>query len=552
MTFHLGNKCECLSLLYVAAKPLISLHGTMNHLKNQNNPRLESLDQQRKPMVVPAIALMTCFCLMLIGLHAWSLWISHQGELEDSATTTKNMARALASHAERSFNIADSVLAEMVERVGQDGLDRRNVERMHSRMAGITRSSAEIQELFIYGADGTRLVSSLPTLLPGSDDDRDFFRYHMTHTNLNVYIGKPIRSRSSGIMTMPISRRINRADGSFGGVAMAALKLNYFGKFYDSFDLGPTGTIILALDDGTLLYRRPFKAAMVGTSIASGPVFQLYKKSGPTGTAMLTSKLDGIERLYSYRHLDGFPLLVATAQTKDEILNGWRIAVIKMSCVVTFAVCILAWGAFHMIRQLRVREVLEAELRAAHTSLELHNVSLSQLAETDSMTGLANRRRFEKTLITEQERAKRSGLPFSLIMLDVDYFKKFNDRYGHVAGDDCLRLVGNAIATGPRRPTDLAARYGGEEFAIILPETDSEGALAVAEKVRLAVQTLGITHSESLFGLVTISLGVHTCYPAHDANTPPLYSVQAADQMLYRAKMNGRNCVETDLYSVAS
>ncbi len=482
---------------------------------------------------------------MLVGLHGWSLWISREGQLADSATSTANMARALASHAERSLHIADAVLAEIVEKVDQSGADPLDVGRMHARMAHIVSNNLEMQELFLYGADGTRLATSLPSLLAGTNIDREFFRYHMSHTDLGIYIGKPIRSRSSGTLTIPISRRINRPDGSFGGVAMASLKLAFFGNFYDSFDLGRTGTIILALDDATLLYRRPFNEASVGTSIASGPVFQLYKKSGPVGTAMLVSKLDGIERLYSYRHLDGFPLLVATAQSKDEILAGWWTAVIKMSCVVVFAVGMLAWGGRRMIGQLRVREALESELRAARTALELRNLSLRDLADSDALTGLANRRRFDETLASEHERARRSGAPFSLIMVDVDYFKKFNDRYGHVAGDACLRRVAEAIATGPRRPADLAARYGGEEFAIILPDTDADGAHAVAEKIRLAVQALDIDHLDSPCGPVTISLGVHCCHPAATPDSAPLACIEAADQLLYQAKLQGRNCVAT-------
>ncbi|HBF51236.1 MAG TPA: diguanylate cyclase, partial [Massilia sp.] len=159
----------------------------------------------------------------------------------------------------------------------------------------------------------------------------------------------------------------------------------------------------------------------------------------------------------------------------------------------------------------------------------------------DVLTGLANRRRFDETLAAEHERARRSGMPFSLILLDVDYFKKYNDRYGHVAGDDCLRQVAGAIATGPRRPTDLAARYGGEEFAVILPDTDRDGACAVAEKIRQAVLALDVAHADSACGTVSISLGVHTCWPATDAASTPLACIEAADALLYRAKTDGRN-----------
>ncbi|MFK3738342.1 sensor domain-containing diguanylate cyclase [Massilia sp. TN1-12] len=503
--------------------------------------RLQRLDRLRQPMVVRLTAWLGGFCLLLLCLHGWSLWASRQHQIEQTGISTANMARALASHAERSIKIGGAVLAEIVERGEHDALDGASGERIHARMQALVAETPELQEVFIYGPDGARLASSLPKLVNGNNADRAYFQYHKTHADRGVHVGKPIYSRSSGVLAIPLSRRIDRPDGSFGGVAMASLKLQFFGKFYDSFDVGPTGTILLMLDDGTLLYRRPFNEPMVGTSVANGPVYQLYKQNGPIGTGMLVSNIDGIERLYSYRHLDGLPLIVATAQAKTEILAGWWVAVIKMSCVVLFAVGVLAWGGKRMIGQIRVREALEDELRRARASLEVHNVSLRVLADSDGLTGLANRRRFEETLAIEHERARRSRKPFSMIMTDVDFFKKYNDRYGHVAGDECLRLVARAIASGPHRPADLAARYGGEEFAVILPDTDLDGARAVGEKIRAAVEALAIPHADSPTGIVTLSLGVYTGHAAIDGSDVPCDWVEAADGMLYQAKSGGRN-----------
>jgi diguanylate cyclase (GGDEF)-like protein len=512
---------------------------------------LDHLDQLRKPLIVRAITLILCFCLFLIALHVSSLVASRQGQLGDTATGTANMARALASHAERSIKMGEAILGELVERTEYGQLDSEETARLQARMRHLAASTPEIQEVFVYAADGTRVVTSLPQTLPGSNADREFFRYHKEHADRRLHIGQPIRSRSSGILTIPLSRRINRPDGSFGGVVMASLKLDYFGKFYDSFDVGKSGTIVLAIDNGTLIYRRPYNPALVGADIRGGAIFQLYRKRGMVGTAMLVSTIDGVERLYSYRHLDGLPMLVAIAQSKKEILADWWSVVIKMSCVVIGAIALLAWGAQRMIRQLMVREALEDELRRAREVTEQHNVALEALANTDSLTGLANRRHFEKTLAHEQERARRNGKPCSVILSDVDFFKKYNDHYGHVAGDACLRHVAVAIAGGLRRPADLAARYGGEEFVVILPETDLEGARAVAENIRANIAALALEHADSPFGQLTISLGAYTGYAASDEGAPEHW-IKAADALLYQAKAAGRDRVIAGEHSRSS
>ncbi|QJD98964.1 diguanylate cyclase [Massilia forsythiae] len=507
-------------------------------------PRLNHLNKIRRPVIGRSIALLVGFCALLIGIHGWSLWTARQGQLEQSAASTSNMARALAAQAETSLKIADAILGETVERIEsdeRDGLDGAEKQRLHRRFMNIEASTAEIHGVFFFGPDGRWDVTSLKQVQSGNNADREYFRYHQSHTDRKTHVGQPVRSRATGVMVLPVSRRIDNPDGSFGGVALVTLDLRFFGAFYDRFDVGRSGTILLSTDEGRLVYRRPFKEVQVGNDIRSGPIYQMYKSSGPVGTAMLRSKIDGIERLYSYRHLDNYPLIVASAQSKDEILAGWWIAVVKMSCVVAFAVAMLAWGGARMIRQIRIRERLEDELLLAGTTLQQHNVSLKALAESDGLTGLGNRRLFEATLEREVGRARRTSTPFALVLTDVDFFKKYNDRYGHVAGDECLRQVGAAIGAGARRPADLAARYGGEEFAVILPDTDLEGALAVAESIRAAVAAMQIAHADSPTGHVTLSLGVIAGHPAADGQGAAHGWVSAADQLLYGAKSGGRN-----------
>lgn len=168
--------------------------------------------------------------------------------------------------------------------------------------------------------------------------------------------------------------------------------------------------------------------------------------------------------------------------------------------------------------------------------------ALQDLAAKDGLTGIANRRSFDEALETEWQRAMRKKHPLTLLMVDVDHFKHYNDNYGHQAGDTCLKRIATAMANAPLRAYDLVARYGGEEFAIILPEVTIEGAQAVAERIRLAVEQLGIPDTTSEGGVVTISIGAATAY-AITGNSPAL--VAAADAALYEAKHAGRNRVVT-------
>jgi diguanylate cyclase (GGDEF)-like protein/PAS domain S-box-containing protein len=192
-------------------------------------------------------------------------------------------------------------------------------------------------------------------------------------------------------------------------------------------------------------------------------------------------------------------------------------------------------GIVGTLRDISARKALEEAAADA-------NRRLRALAGEDGLTGLANRRAFDDALMREHRRAKREKKNLALIMIDVDRFKAFNDRYGHLAGDDCLRKVAGVLLTALHRPGDLAARYGGEEFAALLPDTDEEGAARVAERIRAAVVGLAIEHDSSPSNFVTISAGVaglNEIEPQGEAEA----LVRAADQALYCAKRDGRDAV---------
>ncbi len=180
--------------------------------------------------------------------------------------------------------------------------------------------------------------------------------------------------------------------------------------------------------------------------------------------------------------------------------------------------------------------------------LRAENLRLQEFAYVDALTTLANRRRFDDALASEWLRASREETPLSLIMLDVDRFKDFNDLYGHSAGDRCLRVVADTVRTILRRPADLVARYGGEEFAVLLPGTDEAGANNIANLIRTGIADLRLAHigNSECGGVVTASLGVATAYPGADAWPGAWIDlINKADEMLYEAKRSGRNRVES-------
>ncbi len=199
----------------------------------------------------------------------------------------------------------------------------------------------------------------------------------------------------------------------------------------------------------------------------------------------------------------------------------------------------LALGAIdYIIKPIRP-PIVRARVRN-HLELKRYRDLLERLTTTDGLTGIANRRRFDAFLESEWSRARRSQKPLSLIMLDIDFFKAFNDHYGHLAGDDCLRQVAQCLDGRVRRPADLVARYGGEEFACLLPETNAMGAATMAKRFLESMNELNIPHAYSeAADHVTLSMGVATIIPL--IGQPSSELVRRADQLLYEAKQNGRN-----------
>jgi len=251
--------------------------------------------------------------------------------------------------------------------------------------------------------------------------------------------------------------------------------------------------------------------------------------------------------------IDGFE--VAKRVRKLQGADNWTAIIFlsSMSRDEDLARGIQAGGDDYLMKPVG-RVVLQAKVAAMHRLVRMQralvklteqlnaaNRELQRISMIDGLTGIANRRLFDESLAREWRRCARIKKPISIVMLDVDYFKKYNDKYGHQAGDECLKVTANAISAAVMRGSDLAARYGGEEFVLILGETDEAGARLVANRIRQQVAELKVVHEESPDGFVTLSCGVSSVLPSDELSAEKL--VKSSDNALYLAKKHGRNAI---------
>ena len=529
-----------------AAAP--SVHENLDSGAHPGSPAVAALRSAGNARF-KALLFVLLVCLSLAGMGAWSLWKSRVAQMQEASTVTANMTRALAQHATDTLQAADSILLGLVERLEVDGMSEASLPRLKKLLQASVADLSSLNGIFVFDEQGRWVVHSQKSTPNNANNaDREYFIYHRLNLDLSAHVGVPIESRSTGRWVIPVSRRLNHPDGTFAGVVLATIDMAYFRAFHESFDIGARGTIFLALDNGTMLVRRPFNTSYIGRNVSKGPVFTQLGAHGP-GTTLLTSQVDQVTRLYSYTHVRHYPLVVSMALGKEDIFANWWQEAWGTAAVIGLLIIVLSGFGLRLVRQISVREMAEAELRDAKRTLENLNRSLELLSLEDSLTGLGNRRRFDIALQAECKHSLRHGTPLALVMIDVDYFKRYNDLYGHPAGDECLRQVGAAVKSARGRAGDVAARYGGEEIAVLLPQTDAAGAFAAAERLRKAVEALGVAHAGNPAGHVTVSIGVASFAPFDDTETPAQF-LRRADGALYAAKAAGRNQVSLAEHSV--
>lgn len=527
-----GRLCRSGVLLTIdPASPKPGLRGPRKMIKTENDLLASFRELVTRKFASSSLLVAACgavIAIVMVGLCGIVLYQSRQDTLDHTRDTLRDIALIAERDIERNFELYDLSLQAVVDNVKDPEIMALPPKIRREVLFDRAASAKYLGSILVLDAHGTIVIDSGSDVpRQGNFADRKYFTIHRDNPNVGTYVSDPYESRlRSGSPSIALTRRISNPDGSFGGIVLLAVNLEYFHTLFAGLSLGPHGSLSLIGKDGVMVMRQPYDHKIVGRDIRNASTFRHFMAANE-GSFEDTASIDGIRRLYWFRNFPDTPLIIMAAAAEDDIYANWRRRALTIgSLMVVFGSVFIGLTSLLGI-QLRRRMRAESELRL--------------LARTDGLTGLNNRRSLGEILDTEWRRAKRTRSMVSLLFVDIDRFKSYNDTYGHQAGDDALAAVARCITDSIRRPADTAARYGGEEFIVVLPDTPPEGATEIAERIRNAISECAIEHAGSEYGRVTASIGAVSCEPERDDEVTAV--IKAADEALYDAKASGRNKV---------
>ncbi|WP_052391785.1 GGDEF domain-containing protein [Paraburkholderia bannensis] len=467
-----------------------------------------------------SVAGVLCAIVVLASTTAW-LTADRAGRIERAQERAQSVASLVAGGLSANMTIYDALLADMASPARDSSAPM--TENVRERIRFSQAISHEfLDDAFIVGADG---MLEAPPDNPGAAridlHDRDYFQalsHGTAHgTAPELYVSEPLASRiRDGRRSVALARTIETPGHGFGGVAVLVVRLDNLQRFISRFESRDVDAVRVVREDGVVLANavHPDEAASLVV---------------PQTSAGAIERIDMARVKGCVARVNSAPLAVVVTPSTEMTLRIWqRQALWQGALALAFALT-LAVGSM----------ALESALRSRYKALE----KLRKISLTDALTGLSNRRALDNRLDEEWRRASRKNRQLSILFIDIDRFKLFNDEYGHAVGDEVLRSVAQAIGSQARRAQDMAARYGGEEFAVVLPDTDAQEAAQIAERVRQAVQGLRIAHAKSDTGAVTVSVGCATIKATPGVEDGAEKLLESADAQLLIAKSSGRNRV---------
>jgi diguanylate cyclase (GGDEF)-like protein len=453
-------------------------------------------------------------------------------------------------------------------------------------LAHLTANVPWIRAAAVADTDGRVKCATESATIGLNVGDRLYFQKALQSRDFSL--SDYLVSRANQLPSLMASYPVVRDDGSVSGVVIASMNLRWIGNLAESA-VERAGTSVAVVDGrGTLVAASADQREFIGKNFADHALTHELL-TGDEGT-ITTAGFDGVRRILAYVRVPWTDSRLAVGLDESMVHKSIdrEIGIAYVQLALFGAMVLLAaWvgGERLILRPIRSlartasrfgRGDLQAraaddpwlaefeplaaafddmahKLATREQELQIANQHLDELASLDGLTGLANRRGFDRELDRAWRRADERGRPLALMMIDIDHFKLFNDRYGHVRGDACLRAVGETLSLVALEEATIVARYGGEEFALLLPGLDLDRVIALADEARGAVERMLIAHADAPCGLVTISIGVEALVPDKTLCADNL--VEAADRALYTAKRRGRNMVvahERLLLSAAS
>ena len=627
---------------------------------------------QSSPVFVVCIGLV--MIATALSVVTWTLLDARRAARQQEIEAQSNLSVGLERDVRRTVEVMDLSIRSAVRGMEMPGIREMQPD---TRQAVLFDGAIEAEGFlgaYITNEAGDFLYESAGAEHPQTNIGyRDYFQAQKNHPDLGLIVTPPLKGKAGKFDKLGLVRRYNHPDGSFAGVVIGVLRLDYLQSLAEPLALGKLGIVSLFNTDAVMIAHTPYVAQDIGQTFHQRGLLERLRDA-PSGVFEAKSVLDGIERLYTYRQVGRLPLIVTIGRAEQDVYADWTQKTITLVGILALLVSIGVFLAVSLRRELirrgqaeraaRLSEQRHAEAltrldalfqhsdeamlvarpdqsgnfvydavnpvwermtgvpramaigftplaclpasiavkvmmgwqecvnqrrpvtygfdtdhtgqvrawevkvvpvtdangavtrliavardvtqrKAVEDQLAAMNKDLAAQATTDSLTGLANRRRLDEALNDEWRRAARDGSPLSMMMIDLDRFKLFNDQYGHQLGDACLQATAKALGRFVRRPGDVAARYGGEELAILLPKTDAPQAALLAERVRAAIEATAIEHEGNRpFGVVTASIGVTTLRPfASGAAGIGDELIATADAALYEAKRNGRNRV---------
>lgn len=468
---------------------------------------------------------------MVFGSFGWMLYASHEEASQYAVEMSQNITLMAQRDIVRNVEILSLALDALAKRYQSPMFRQLMRNQQHPYLFGGVAAAKHITVMAVLDETGKVVVSSLPGTAVNTYGERSYFTVQRDQPATGLYISSPMRAKfDQNLQVIVLSKRLSNQDGSFAGIVVMALDLDYFRELFSGIVLGEDGVMSLYSRSGVVYMRLPYSAEMIGRDISTSANFLKIQSllQENSGSFFARSISDGVKRLYAFRSVPGTPLLVFVGRSEKHIFRHWTESLYAFGTMMLIFVTVCV-ALFYILRnELKKRRGAEEKLQ--------------ELARIDGLTRLLNRRALDHALDDLWSQCRRSKGIFSVLFIDVDYFKFYNDTYGHQKGDDVLAAVARVISAQLPRRTDIAARYGGEEFIVVLAETGAEGALSVGEKIRSAIEALNIPHAKSQSGHISVSIGV-AVYDGtvHDSINTLL---NAADSALYKAKGNGRNNVQ--------